>query len=317
MAAQTWNMYNVGTPGLSSGSAAGKPVEDELTPWLKANTPQAQVPSYATPTTWGQGGAQTAGQALYETQKPTTGGGLQYAGTGGGGTGGFLDPNAAYGNPLAGTTTGAQAINNDNPAANETTTEGLQSQTRDALINILNQGMPNETDPMLAPQISAFNAASNRAAQRQIAQNAEAFGAAGLDSSGARLGADQGVLQQQGLSEASFASGLVGKELNARRDQIMDALKVALATTDQDLARRLQKELADIDAAIRNRGLDVQKGLGEADIDLRDKLGTGNLNIALLDALLRDRQFGDKAAIDIAQLEAMLNNSSVAALLAS
>jgi len=311
----TWNMHNVYVPQPNQGTY-GQPKDDEDTSWAFGYGGQpapAPQQTYA-PQTWGQGGASTPASQLATSQPPPAGGPV--IGPGLTQEPNLLDPNAAYGQPLAGTTTGATALGQTGPAANETTTAGLQNQTRDALINILDQGMPTAADPTLAPQISAFNAAQNRATARQVNMNAEAFGAAGLESSGARLGADQGVIQQQGLNEASFASGLVGQELNTRREQIMDALKVAQATTDQDLSRRLQMELANIDAAIRERGLDVQSTLGQGDIDLRRMLGTGNLNLGLLGMLFQDRQFGDRMGLDIAQLESYYNNAAVQNMLA-
>lgn len=312
MATATWlPNAQAQTPGIyqphqqqPQGFVPGNARDDELfMPPAPSGTVQY---GYAPPMTWGQGGAPSPAQQSYQ---PPAGGGQQPGG------GGLLTPgsNAAYGTPLPGTTLGPSALSNTGPAADETTTAGLQSQTRDALINILDQGIPTANDPVLAPQISAFNAAQQRAAARKMAANSEAFGAQGLESSGAALSANQGVLDNQALAEGGFASGLVGAELTARRNQIMDALKVAQATTDSDLSRRLQEELANIDAAIRNRSLDVQTTLGQGDIDLRRDLGTGNLNLGLLGLLTQDRQFGDRLGVDVAQIEAALNNAALRA----
>ena len=203
------------------------------------------------------------------------------------------------------------------PAEQETTNAHFQSQIRDTLLKLLNDGqqVPTAQDPMLSPAISAYNAGQNKASARLINQNAEAFGAAGLESSGARDAADRNVIEQQGLNEGTFASNAVLNELQARRSQVMAALQAAAAINDQDTSRRLQEQLAQLNAAVQREGLANQMKLGESDIKLREKLGMGNLNLGLAGLAQQGRQFNDSLGFNVAQLEADLNNKALVNLL--
>lgn len=224
-------------------------------------------------------------------------------------------PTAAVPVPVPNTTSPQTAVGNTGPAQQETTTSGLQALIRDQLINMMGQPMPTANDPALAGATSAFNAAQNRATARQVNQNAEAFGAQGLESSGARLAADRSAIEQQGLNEGTFGSQLVLQELEARRDQTQRALQMASAINDQDLSRRLQDQLAQLQATIQREGLAQQGRLGQADIDLRQKLGMGNLNLGALQLAQQGRQFNDSLGFNLASLEAQLNNQALTRLL--
>jgi hypothetical protein len=234
---------------------------------------------------------------------PTTGGGLKLAGDA---TSSILMPS-----PLPGTTGAETALNNTGPAEDETTTIGMQSQIRDALINMLNAKAPTAQDPSLAPAISAFGAAQNKATARQVNQNAEAFGAAGLESSGARLGADRAAIEQQGLNESQFASNAVLGQLQDQRQQAMQALQTAVALNDQDLSRRLQERLGQLNATIQRESLALTGSLGQQDIDQRGTLGRGQLNLNLLGLMQQGQQYNTSMGFNVAQLEAALNNQAV------
>lgn len=222
---------------------------------------------------------------------------------------------SVIGTPIPGTETPLGAVQNDGKAGTETTTAGMQNMIRDSLLNLLSQPAPTAQDPNLSPVLSAFNAAQNRASARQVAANAEAFGANGLESSGARLAADQGVMEQQGLNEGQFAANAVLTELQSRRDRTMQALQMASAINDQDLSRRLQEQLAQLNATIQRESLTQTGRLGDADIALRQKLGMGNLNLGLLGIAQQGRQFNDSLGFNLAQLESTLNNQALVNLL--
>ena len=262
---------------------------------------------------------------MYAPLQPTGGQVPQSGGSTVGPQGGLLTPpprpayetgqTAAIGTPVPGSETGLGAVQNDGRAANETTTMGMQNLIRDQILNMLSQPAPTANDPQIAAQSSAFNAAQNRATARQVNQNAEAFGAAGLESSGARLAADRGAIEQQGLNEGQFVTNAMQQELVARRDQIQRALTLAAATNDQDLARRLQQELANLQATIQRESLTQTGRLGDADLALRGKLGTANNNINLLSLMQQGRQFNDSLGFNVANLESTLNNQAVRTLL--
>jgi hypothetical protein len=222
---------------------------------------------------------------------------------------------AAIGTPIPGSETGLGAINNDAKAAPETTTAGMQNLIRDQILNMLSQPAPTATDPHIQAQTSAYNAAQNRATARQVNQNAEAFGAAGLESSGARLAADRGAIQEQGLNEGTFVANAVQQELESRRAQIERGLALAASVNDQDLARRLQQELANLTAQIQRESLKQSGELGQSDIDLRKLLGIGSLNVSLLDLAQRGLFHNDNVGLNLAGLESSLNQNALVKLL--
>jgi len=154
-------------------------------------------------------------------------------------------------------------------AEQETTNGAMQSAIRERLMGLLNAPEPSMNNPVLQPAISAFNAAQNKATARTVNQNAEAFGAQGLESSGARLAADRGAIESQGLNEGTFASNLMLQELGEQRRQLEVGLQMALAANDQDLSRRLQDKLSVLQATLQREGLAQQGRLGDADIALR------------------------------------------------
>lgn len=196
-------------------------------------------------------------------------------------------------------------------AEQETTNAAFQQQIRDRLLGLMNQQAPTAQDPSLAPAISAFGAAQNRATARQVNQNAEAFGAAGLESSGARLAADRDAIAQQGLNEAQFSSNAVLQQYDRQRQELMQALQTAVAMNDQDLSRRLQERLGQLNAAVQREGLAQTGKLGQQDLDLRGMLGRGQLNLNLLGLMQQGQQYNTSMGFNVAQLEAALNNQAV------
>lgn len=224
---------------------------------------------------------------------------------------GPAQPGAAVAQPLPGTTSGQTALGNTGPADQAITTNGMQALMRDRLINLMEAPNPSIQDPNLAPAMSAFSAAQNRATGRQVRQNAESFGAAGLESSGARNAADSAAFEQQGLNEGTFGANLVTQQLESQRQQATQALQMAMAAGDQDASRLLQDRLAQLNATLQREGLTQQGKLGQADIDLRNRLGTGNLNLGLLGLAQQGRQFNDSLGWDMSKYEATLNNQAL------
>jgi hypothetical protein len=106
------------------------------------------------------------------------------------------------------------------------------------------------------------------------------------------------------MNMGAFEAQLVQRELENRRAEIADALTNLRGMITSDQAAALQRELASLDAAIRREGLAQSGDLGARDLAIKDKLGTGALNVDLLRALLQNEQFGVDAGIRIGDLEA-------------
>lgn len=191
------------------------------------------------------------------------------------------------------------------PAAN-TTTQQTQQTLNDTLIRLMTQNTANVSaaDPNLQPAAGAYRLARERARTGEQQDLAERLGARGLSSSGAM---DTGINQtwdRAGEDIAGFEANLVLNELNTRRQEILKAMALAgdMIGTDQRLA--LQKQLADIDAAIRRESLGTQRDLGFADINTRMLLG-----------LLANQQFNDQLGFNIGDREAYWNYMGLGSLL--
>jgi len=171
----------------------------------------------------------------------------------------------------------------------------IQNQFRNALLGQLNTNPNNVSlsDPSLAPQVRAFQDAQTRSLQQQQQQAAEQAFAGGVTHTGA-YGADLAALQQQqGEAIAQHNSDLIANEQQRRTQNLFNALGLGGSLITQGSAQG------------------VQQGLGMADINLRNKLGTGQLGLGLLQALLGDRQANNSLGLQAALGEMGFNQSAI------
>lgn len=198
-------------------------------------------------------------------------------------------------------------------------TDPLAGAYRDSLMKMLtdNQQTPSINDPALKAQADAYSLAQTRAKQRArsaLAERMSAPGGAGVDS-GSFENSLRGFEQAQGESEAGYNAGLVGNELQQRRQQLLSAASLAGNQLNAEDARALQKELAQLDAAIKRESIAQQGALGNADIALRGELGRGQLNLGLLQALQQGRQFDQSLGANVGMFNAGQSNSYAQALM--
>jgi hypothetical protein len=227
-------------------------------------------------------------------EQPTTGGGIPGAQ---GGPASTVQQQA--GNAATYSSTPGAA-----PSAN-TSNQGTQDVVRNSYLQQATQGTKVDlNDPNFKQQIDTFNAGSDRARREYQSQAAERLSAQGLGNSGAMQNERRLSDEQAATSQGAFQAQLVSRELENRRNEIKDALTNLRGIISGDQAMALQKQLADLDAAIKREGLSQSGTLGAGDLALRDKLGTGALNMDLLRALLQNQQFGTDAGIRIGDLEA-------------
>lgn len=168
----------------------------------------------------------------------------------------------------------------------------------DALYSTLNtrasQGLQvNAADPIIKGQVDAFTAAGERSRRNYLSDTAERSGPY------ANLRGEQRMTAEKlGQGTSGFQAELIGRELGARRDEIAQALAMQGGMLSADQQRNLQMQLATMDQAIKEagvglqgRGLDLQRDLGFADLNLRDKLGTGQLALGNRGLDLSNDQF--------------------------
>ena len=236
-------------------------------------------------------------------------------GGGGAGAGGttYTPPNAAPGTP------GATAIDTQNQNAqtysttpgaapsNATTNQGTQDVVRNSYLQTLQKGTAvDTTDPNFRQQADAFGSAQERARRNMIDDAGEAAFAAGARGAGGNLVEQRMINEGAARNVGQFEAELVGRELQSRRDEIKNALGSLGGMIDNDQRNALQRELAALDAAIKRESLAQTGSLGSQDLSLRNKLGTGALNIDLIRTLLQNQQFGTSTGVDMGQFEALL-----------
>jgi hypothetical protein len=188
--------------------------------------------------------------------------------------------------------------------ADYTVNQGTQDVVRNSWLEQATQGTQvDRNDPNFKQQLDPFVAAQDRARRQYESEQAERTSAQGLGNSGAmdqerRLG-----MERAGQAAGAFESQLVTRELQNRREEIQTALTSlgGLVSADQEMA--LKRELADLDAALKREGIDAQTGLGYAELGVKDKLGTGALNVDLLRALLQNQQNNDGQALAWSQFD--------------
>lgn len=242
----------------------------------------------------------------------------------------------------------------------------MDAQVRARLLEMLGTD-PNAIstqDADVAPQSRAYNAQIDQAVQGQRAQALEEANAEGTGSSGATVNRLGSLTMQGAQAKGANDASLVGQKQQQRIAQLQTAIQAALqlGMTQQanDLQRQLanlqasvtergqdvtqagqqlqvglanldsstklylgqlnaqmqqagystQERLAAMDAEVRKLGINTQGDLGQLDIALRSTLGTGQLNLGLLQTLLGNNQANNSLGFSYAQLQALLNQNA-------
>lgn len=178
------------------------------------------------------------------------------------------------------------------PLAN-TTNQGTQDVVRNSYLQQATQGtVVDRNDANFKQQLDPFVAHQDRARRQYESEQAERLSAQGLGNSGAmqnerRLGAERA-----GQASGAFESQLVTRELENRRDEIKESLAGLRGMISDDQTRALQKQLAELDAAIKREGIAAGVATAGSELALKDKLGTGGLSVDLMRALLQNQQYG-------------------------
>lgn len=190
---------------------------------------------------------------------------------------------------------------------------------RTSLVSALNRGnaTPTLDDPTIKAQSDAYAVGQTRAREQARAAMAERMahdGAPGVNS-GAFNDGLAGLYQQQGEAVGANNAKLLGNEAQARKQELLQAAAIAGNTLNAEQSRALQQQLAELDAQIRREGIAQQGSLGQGDLQLRGRLGEGQLNLGLLGALLNNQQFGQQLQQQGNQFGQSLDTSTILGLL--
>ncbi len=165
----------------------------------------------------------------------------------------------------------------------------FNQQMRDMLMKQLGDlGAPETADSAdIQPAISAFNNQSTRDQQAERDQLAERFYASG---GGTNSGAFNTAVQQGAETAAGNRANFVGSTVQqantARRAQLTTLLNTAVTAGDTQSAQEIQKQIAQIDANLRQQGITNQNTQFNQSLSQQDQ--------QYYDAL--DKQYADLAA---------------------
>ncbi len=193
-------------------------------------------------------------------------------------------------------------IRGGSPSGKASTTD-YNNTIRQTLLDQLKSasGPVDESNPDIAPALSAQRTQSQRdeqASRAAIAERAYAGGALGTGG-----GLDSGEFKTDlarnreaaGATRQNFAGNLVFKAAQAKRQQLTQMLATASQYGLTDQGQQIQAQIAKIDADLRSRGLQQQgQQFGQS---LAQQHG----------------QFGDALGLSYAQLQAQANRDAVLA----
>jgi hypothetical protein len=160
----------------------------------------------------------------------------------------------------------------------------VDNSRRDNLFNILSQrasqGLATDRrSPGIAGQADAFSAAAERARRNYISDMAEQMGPLGNIQGERRMAAER-----MGQSVGNFEATLIGNEVQAKRNEIAQALAQMGSMLSDEQRMALEQQLAQLDATVKTQ-------LGNRGFDIEEKLGMSGLGNDLLRTLLGNQQF--------------------------
>lgn len=212
-------------------------------------------------------------------------------------------PTAPTANTVPGQAQAAQTYSGTPGAAptGPTSNQGTQDVVRNSYLQQATQGTNvDRNDPVIRQQSDAYAAGVERQRRQYLAEQAEK---GGPYATGAMRGQERATAAQAGQQIGSFEAQLVGRELDYKRKEILNALDQLgnMVNTDQGMA--LQRELARLDAQMKELGIRSGEGIAGQELGLKRDLGFGGLNLDLMRLLSQDRQFSDDLGLRIALAE--------------
>jgi hypothetical protein len=201
-------------------------------------------------------------------------------------------------------------------------------------------------DAALKNQSDAYAVGQSRSldqARSAMAERAAAEGSTGT-SSGAFDQGLAGLYGQQGENQAGYNANLVGQANQQKLTQMQNALTMMGNDVNSAEGRALQGHIADMQAQIQRDqltqqnsqfgqsqaqqlqesqaanelqklGITTQGNLGAGDLALRQQLGSGQLNLGLLQALMGNQQFGQNLGAQLGMFSSGQNQQALLQML--
>jgi hypothetical protein len=137
-----------------------------------------------------------------------------------------------------------------------------------ARLNELKNPGDVQSDPIYQQSVRANQLGLLRSADRQRKALAERSAAGGTRATGGFNVGVRGIQERMGEQDSQFRSGLAMDRLQAREAQLVEAIRLARAVGQDDIANQLEVQR-----------LQLQSELGRGDLALRGELGRGQLGL--------------------------------------
>jgi hypothetical protein len=190
----------------------------------------------------------------------------------------------------------------------------------------------NTTDRDINPLVQTIDRQGQQTARMAQAAAAERAAADGTLGTGGFANESQQIFEKSREAAGGQIAGVVAQKSQERQAQIMQALQLGGNLLDSQMKMNLERELADLQAAgeyqklglgyadlglrdklgtgdlnVRNRGLDIQSELGQGDLSLRRYLGDRGFDLQGRELDQNNNQFYDRLGFDRASFESMMN----------
>lgn len=145
----------------------------------------------------------------------------------------------------------------------------------------------NVNTPGIKEQLAAQRLARQRSAERQRSQAATRLSVEGLGDSGVAETTYQGIEQARGEGESADVAEVLGAEHNAKRNELLALLNMAISQGNTEQAQAIQQQIAGIDATLSGLNMQQNQRQFSDDLGFRKSSFMDNLGLQLLMAGVR------------------------------
>ena len=214
--------------------------------------------------------------------------------------------------------TNQQQVLNTTATAGAPTPQGAPTTVaqafQQALVNRLAPQDITSQNPAIKGSIAANRNAESRGlrqTQEALAERAASTGQTGAQETGLR----RAIGESAGRQGAFEGNALFGLHQQQAAD-LRDAMSLGGNLLSDQQRQELQRYGVDLDAQLRREGLGVQRDLGGRELDIRNTLGLGQLDLGRLGLAQNESQFGRSLGANLGIEQARLNQQALLNLLA-
>ncbi len=175
---------------------------------------------------------------------------------------------------------GSSASTSSSTTAGTSRPGNIEDAYRAAILQLLQA--PQDVDPNKlrnSPEMQARQLQSQRAEERDRQALAERASAGGWSATGGFEGGLNALRQTRGESDMAFMGELAATYMERQREDLRNGIEFALNDRQFNLAQQLERELANLDAAIQREQIAANVGMNDAELGVRSDLGHSDLDL--------------------------------------